>query len=174
VRRTILSILALLVVVSPLQAQHSEPDAHDAEQVARAYLAAYNVLDLDTMERFMSEDIVFVDSTNPDPENAPDGTHIRGSAAFVESIRAFVEMMGVTTLGFEWEWIFKSNDRVVLSGWMNALMPAEDPAANFRWRTRQVVVLTIVDGRVVRHEDFIDYENAEEGIVPAGGETRDP
>lgn len=77
--------------------------------------------------------------------------------------------MGVTTLGFEWEWVFESNDRVVLSGWMNALIPTDDPAMNFRWRTRQVVVLTISDGRVVRHEDFIDYENAEEGMVRTGG-----
>lgn len=168
-RRVIPSILAVLLFASPAQAQRSEPAALDAEQVAREYLAAYGVLDLETMERFMSEDIVFVESTNPDPGRAPDGTYIEGREAFLGSIRAFVDMMGISTLGFEWEWIFESNNRVVLSGWTNSLIPTEDPARSFRWRARQVVVLTIVDGRVVRHEDFIDNDNAEEGIVPTGG-----
>ena len=168
-RRVIPPLLAALFFALPAQAQQPEPESLDAEQVARDYLAAYGVLDLETMERFMSEDIVFVESTNPDPGRAPDGTYIEGREAFLGSIREFVDMMGISTLGFEWDWIFESNDRVVLSGWMNALIPTEDPTRNFRWRARQVVVLTVVDGTVVRHEDFIDNENAEEGMVPTGG-----
>lgn len=77
-RRAILSVLALLLVASPSQALQSGPESNDAERVARAYLAAYDVLDLAAMERFISEDIVFVDSTNPRNESSPNGTYIEG------------------------------------------------------------------------------------------------
>jgi hypothetical protein len=46
---------------------------------------------------------------------------------------------------------------VVFSGHVNTLSRAAEPGYGLRWRAEQVIILTVRDGRVVRHEDYANY-----------------
>lgn len=133
---------------------------------ARAYMAAYSELDLEAMRDWLNEETVFVDETwarngNPEP-------HVHnGEDEFIVTLQNFIDQYNPQGMNFEWDYIFESNDRVVFSGWVNALYPTDDPEQLYRWRTRQVTVLTLQDSQVIHHRDFAGYESVEDGLVPA-------
>lgn len=159
--RTILMSAALVLAGASATAQ----EAGETEALARAYMAAYSELDLDAMEGFLAEDVIFTDQTSTDPAH-PGGIDLLGRDALRQTLDDFIAQYQPITLGFEWETVFESNSRVVFIGHVNALYPTEDPAQRFRWRSRQVTVLTVDNGRVVEHRDYANYPGAEQGLVP--------
>ena len=82
-------------------------------------------------------------------------------------LQDFVDQYHPIELGFVWDDVFESNSRVIFIGHVNALYPTQDPAQRFRWRSQQVTVVTVEDGRVVEHRDYANYPGAEQGLVPA-------
>ena len=160
--RTILISTALAVTGAAAHAQ----EMSEAESVARAYMDAYSRIDLDAMASFVADDVLFVDATATGTGN-PDGLSGEGREAMRALLQDFVDQYHPIELGFVWDDVFESNSRVIFIGHVNALYPTQDPAQRFRWRSQQVTVVTVEDGRVVEHRDYANYPGAEQGLVPA-------
>ncbi len=151
--KKIVSLLAAVVVASGFAVAEQSP----AEQVAQAYIQAYSEADVDAMAPYMAEDIVFEDQTNPNPDFQSEYV---GKAAVLEMIQGFVTRSGVIELGFDFPVVFESNGRIVFSGTVNVHSAPPGAEHAYKWRARQVTILTIEDGKVVHHEDFADYGGA--------------
>lgn len=156
-------IAAFALLAAPVAALAQEPARSEVEQIARAYMQAYSEADWDGMAPFMGDDFVLIDRTNPDPDF--EAEH-RGRDFALEMLRTFGREQGVIELGFEFPTVFESNNLVIFSGFVNvyAAPPSVDYA--YRWRAEQVTVLTIRDGRVVRHEDYANYRTPVAARVP--------
>jgi ketosteroid isomerase-like protein len=139
----------------------------EAEQLARAYMEHYSAVDWDAMETYLAEDVVFSDPTALGPDYGEDGAHYEGREAVMASLRTFSETYNPIELGCEWDTVFESNGRVVFMGHVNALYPARTEGQNFRWRAEQVTVVTVRDGKVIRHDDYANYATPEQGLIPA-------
>lgn len=154
-RRIALAFLLGLAAASPSMAEQPAQKANEA--IARAYMQAYSEANWDAMAPYMAADFVLVDRTNPDPSFEPE---YKGPDAALQMMRAFGRDQGVIELGFEFPVVFESNGIVVFSGFVN--VHAAPPGVDFayKWRTEQVSVITVKDGRVLRHEDFANYGGA--------------
>lgn len=143
--------------IIPLSSWASAVDGQtvtSAEEVGRAYISAYSSADWNRMATFMGDSIAFVDRTNPDPKFV---AITRGRGAVLVMLRTFGASGGVQALDLEFPIVFASNDVVVFAGRVNTLSRPPGGADVYRWRSDQVIALTIDDGKVVRHEDFADY-----------------
>lgn len=159
--RTILISAALALTGASAHAQ----EMSEAETVARAYMDAYSRVDWDAMAALMSEDIIFADNTATGTDD-PEGIVTEGREALLEMLYGFEAQYHPIELGFVWDTVFESNARVVFIGHVNALYPTQDPAQRFRWRSQQVTVVTVENGRVVEHRDYANYPGAEQGLIP--------
>ncbi len=153
-------------VLASVGAFAQDEDMSEAERVARAYMAAYSAADFDAMEPFMAEDISFSDTTATGTDD-PDGLNLEGRAAAMELLHQFEAENHPIGLNFEWDTVFESNNRVVFMGRVNATYPTNEENRVFVWSSAQTSVLTVVDGLVVRHQDFANYPGAEQGLVDA-------
>jgi hypothetical protein len=142
-------------------------EMNETERFARAYMEHYSAVDWDTMEGYLAEDVVFADPTAMGPDYGEDGALYEGREAVMEALRSFSASYNPIELGFEWDTVFESNGRVVFMGHVNALYPARTEGQNFRWRAEQVTVVTVRDGVVIRHDDYANYANPEQGLIPA-------
>ena len=160
-RKLALVLMMLSGAAAPSLAE--KPVPNESEKVARAYMQAYSDANWDAMAPFMADDFVLVDRTNPDPSFEPE---YKGPDAALRMIRAFGRDQGVIELGFEFPVVFESNNIIVFSGFVNvhAAPPGADYA--YKWRTEQVSVITVKDGRVARHEDFANYGAATTTRLP--------
>ena len=139
----------------------------EAEQLAREYMEHYSAVDWDAMEAFLAEDAVFADTTAMGPDYGEDGVMYEGRDEVMASLRSFSARYNPIELGFEWDTVFESNGRVVFMGHVNALYPARTEGQNFRWRAEQVTVVTVRDGKAIRHDDYANYATPEQGLIPA-------
>ncbi|MEA1940833.1 MAG: nuclear transport factor 2 family protein [Pseudomonadota bacterium] len=146
---------------------NEDPAAMTAEALARDYMVHYSAADWDGMEAYLADDVVFSDPTALGDDVGPDGYQYDSRAAIMAALRAFDARYNPIELGFEWDTVFESNDRVVFMGHVNARYPTEDPDRHFRWRAEQVTVITVRDGQIVRQDDFANYAAPETGLVPA-------
>ncbi|WP_417476616.1 nuclear transport factor 2 family protein [Maricaulis sp.] len=158
--------LAALATLIALSANAGAQDVADAESVARAYMAAYSAVNLDAMEPLMAANMVFDDPTALGEGVGPDGIHRDGRDASLAMLREFITAYDPIELGFVWDTVFTSNDRVIFTGHVNALYPTATEGKHFRWRADQVSVITVRDGLVVHHQDFANYAAPEQGLVP--------
>lgn len=159
--------LIALAATACLSASAGAQDAADAESIARAYMAHYSAVDFDAMEAYMAEDVVFDDPTALGEGVGADGLHLEGREAGLAMLRNFAETSHPIELGFVWDTVFASNNRVVFMGEVNALYPTDTDGQTFRWRASQVTVITVRDGRVVHHQDFANYAGADQSLVLA-------
>ena len=124
-----------------------------AEAIARQYVDAYSAADWDAMEPLMSDDFVFVDRTSPDLANH----EFQGRDAALTMFRDFGRRGRIVGLFLDFPVVFESQGVAVFSGSVNALSRAPEPGYGLRWSAEQVIILTVRDGRVVRHEDYANY-----------------
>lgn len=162
-RTLLLTALAALLTAAPAAAQ----DMSAAERTARTYMAHYSALELEAMAALLAEDVDFADPTALGDGIGPDGFAHHGRDETIELLQGFVDQFNPIELGFEWDYVFESNGRVVFMGHVNALYPTEAEGQVFRWRAEQVTVLTVRDGRIVRHIDYANYAGPQTGLVPA-------
>ncbi len=156
--------LTLALFVAPA-ALAQDTEMGEAERIARDYMAAYSEVDFERMGTFMADGIVFSDTTAPGTDS-PNGLEGSTRASALALLNEFAEQYNPIELGFVWDTVFESNNRVVFMGHVNALYPSDQAGQVFRWRAEQVTVVTIMDGQVVRHQDFANYAGAEQGLVP--------
>jgi len=155
---------ATITVASASFAQGDENAS--AEAVARTYMAHYSAVEWDAMEVLLASNVVFSDPTAEGPELGPEGILEHGRDAMMATLREFGERYAPIELGFEWDEVFTSNNRVIFIGHVNALYPTQSDGQNFMWRSEQVSVITVRDGLVVRHQDYANYAAPEQSMVP--------
>ncbi|MDP1629798.1 MAG: nuclear transport factor 2 family protein [Caulobacter sp.] len=162
--RIVVAAFAVALAAAPPPARAAEAPAAaaeapptEAERVARAYIDRYSAADWDGMAALMAPDFVLIDRTNPDPDFTP---RYGSPAEALAMLRRFSAAAGLIELGFDFPLVFESNGVVVFQGWVNALSTGPTPDAAVKWRTRQVSVITVRNGKVVHHEDFADYDAA--------------
>jgi len=155
------ALAAFALLATGVNAQNSS----DSERIARDYMASYAAIDWDAMESMLAEDAIFEDSTAIGPDIGIDGLRHEGREETMTALRAFSETNQPIELGFVWETVFQSNERVVFIGEVNALFPTQTEGQTFRWRAEQVSVITIRDGQVVRHQDFANYRSPDQSLI---------
>lgn len=139
----------------------------DAERIAREYMEAYSNIDWDGMLALSDENIIFTDETGMGEGVPADGYRDEGIAERRASLQAFSDGSHPITLGFQWDTVFESNGQVVFMGEVNALFPTQADGQLFSWRSPQVSVITVRDGKVVEHRDFANYVSPEQSMVAA-------
>lgn len=159
------ALLACHPAASVLADEHAATDMQDAEAVARAYMAHYSALDLDAMASFWADDIMFSDPTALGEGLGEDGHQMHGRDEARATLQAFIDANRPIELGFDWHTVFESNDRVIFMGHVNALYPTDTDGQTFRWRSPQVTVLTVREGKIVHQVDYADYDDADRSLV---------
>lgn len=154
-----------LVVCTLLASTALAQDDAAERAIVDAYMAAYSAADFDAMEEFMAEDVVFSDPTATDQGET--GLLHHGRDEVMAALRSFAAQYQPLALGFEWTTVFESNDRYVFMGRVNATYPVEQEGMVYRWSAAQTTVVHLRHGKVVRQDDFADYEGAEAGLVAA-------
>lgn len=101
--------------------------------------------------------MVFADQTAPKSEGGP---HlIAGRDAFLAKFKSF----GLERIEYDLATSFESNGRNVFIGRVSALYPRKD-GTRLRWHADIVTVVTVEEGKVVRHDDYADYTGAKQTI----------
>ena len=157
--------LAAIIAVLSLATAASAQEMSDAERIAREYMQAYSDIDWDTMLALSDENVIFTDETGMGEGVPADGYRDEGIEERRASLQTFTENANPITLGFHWDTVFESNGRVVFIGEVNALYPTQVEGRTFRWRSPQVSVITVRDGKVVHHEDFANYATPDRSIL---------
>jgi ketosteroid isomerase-like protein len=154
VTKSIAALLAVALFFAEA-AIAGEPSA--AARIARDYLTAYSAIDTATMARLLSSDAVFADQTAPKSEGGP---HlIAGRDAFLAKLKTF----GLERIVYDVTTSFESNGRNVFIGRVSAYYPQKD-GTRLRWHSDIVTVVTVEDGKVVRHDDYANYTGAQQTV----------
>lgn len=152
------ALFALGGMVDPAATQPSSAlseirQSSEAEILARSYVAAYSAADWGSMAPLMSEDFVFVDLTNPDMADHA----FQGRDVALSMFRDFSQQARIIGLFLDFPVVFESQGVVTFSGHVNSLSYSAQSGYGLRWRAEQVTIVTVRDGRVVRHEDYVNY-----------------
>jgi ketosteroid isomerase-like protein len=165
-KQIFIACVACIGLGTTVLAQDTTSDMSDAEQIARQYMAFYSNVDIEGMETLLADTAVFADPTAMGPGiEGLDGLQFDGIEAAMEMLRGFRDSSGVIELGFVWDTVFESNNRVVFMGHVNALYPSQSDGMVFRWRAAQTTVITVRDGQVVNHLDFANYRTTDQGLI---------
>ncbi|WP_299194133.1 nuclear transport factor 2 family protein [uncultured Erythrobacter sp.] len=156
--RSVIAAAALLAFAVPLAAQDSdaaEPSYGEigaaTAPVADAYFAAYTSRDWDTLEPLLAENSSFHD---------PTATHVfgpvrsDGRAAMMERFR--VGYAGISHMEFVTSRRMISADTAIYEGVLHWGLDIGGGTL-VDTVTPMVIVLTIEDGKVVSHRDYVDY-----------------
>lgn len=150
-------LIACLAVISVARAAEPSLD----QRLARTYLAAYSAVDTVAMAALIADDVVFTDLTLPPADDGP--LVINGRDAFLKQLKSF----GVQRLVYDLTGEFESNGRTVFVGRISAYYPRPDGRV-LRWRSEVVTIVTVANGKVVRHEDFANYAGAQKTVEDPG------
>ena len=161
---------ALLCGAVPLAAQEAPPRDYGEvtaanTPLAAAYIAAYTSRDWDALEPLLAEQASFRD---PTATLVFGGVESQGRAAIMERFR--VGYAGITHMEFTPFRQIVSGDVAVAEGALHwGLDLGEGKAVDSV--TPMVIVLTLQDGKVIEHRDYVDYAPFLEGVreVRAGG-----
>lgn len=142
----------------------AQDDPATVERTARAYLAAYESVDVERMMELAAEDIVFRDDSAP--AGSSGGPYVfEGRDAWLSAVEGFVSENGLIDLHQRHDFAYQSGAQMVFVGSVDARYRA--PAGGVsHFRSRIITVLTVQDGRVSRHLDIADYPGALMEVVP--------
>jgi hypothetical protein len=165
-KQMLIALTALIGLGSTAHAQDPAPEMSDAERIARQYMAYYSAVDIEGMETLLADTAVFADPTAMGPGiEGLDGLQFDTIEEAMEMLRDFRDSSGVIELGFVWDTVFESNNRVVFMGHVNALYPSQTDGMVFRWRAEQTTVITVRDSQVIEQLDFANYHTTDQGLV---------
>lgn len=150
-------LIAGLALISIASAAEPSPD----QRLARTYLAAYSAVDPVAMAPLIADNAVFTDQTLPPADGGP--IVINGRDAFLKQLKSF----GVQRLVYDLTGEFESNGRTVFIGRISAYYPRPDGRV-LHWRSEVVTIVTVANGKVVRHEDFANYVGAQKTVEDPG------
>jgi ketosteroid isomerase-like protein len=143
-------IAVLICACVPVQAQDTLSD----REIARAYLAAYEAADYDTMREYYTEDAVFIDPTSFGIPNISDTIHWQGADAIIAGISAW----GVSGLEYTFDRIYESSGRVIFDGATHVIYSGDNGDVIYNYPI--ITIITVENGLVVEHRDYTDFAGA--------------
>lgn len=149
--------LALFATVSaPLSAQEAPRQDYTAvtaagAPVADAYFAAYIARDWDALEALLAADASFQD---PTATHVFGGVLSEGSDAMMQRFR--VGYAGISHMEFVKNRVLHSGDIAIYEGVLHWGLDLGDGTL-VDSVTPMAIVLTVEDGKVVKHRDYVDY-----------------
>ncbi len=151
--RTLIVTLTLAGLVPVL----SLAQQHEPTNLAERYLEALYSQDLETLSSLASDDLVFHDSTAAALPGGP--WRFEGRDNVIDFFRSSVE--GVDDTGFEVIRQFQAGEQSVLelTYWTHGDgAPLGAPGVQLELRVPAVTVITTRAGKVIEHQDFVDYD----------------
>lgn len=158
----ILVIVAVLLFATDVLAA-DEPGS--PREIAEQYLALHTAGDIEAMGDLLAPDASFSDTTAPSDIGGP--IHWQGREAILSGMAQFKQTTGLVGMSRTPRLVFESNGVTVFEGRAMAYFPTPT-SRTWRWSAETITIVTVRDGKVVRHEDFSDYAGAEEGYAPDG------
>ena len=134
---------------NPIESQASHPSAIE---IADAYLEAYQAYDLDRLNEFYAPDAAFIDPTSLDMSNPFNWT---GKDEIVGHLRQYLENVSSATFYYDIQRKYESSGRVVY----NAVgsFTVKTPQMEISGSAPIVTIITVNDGKVIEHRDYVDY-----------------
>lgn len=148
------ALAALLVLLPPMPAFAAQPSA----EAGKAYLDAYQALDVARLERLYAEHARFVDPTSQGFTDG--GFNAQGRTAVMDLIRRFKTRHGLESLEYVSTLTFHTDRVLVLAGRIRSRVRDKDSLRIYE--TPVVTILTIEKGVVVEHRDYLDYDAGRE------------
>ena len=153
---TIVTALAASLLGVPAIAQAQAGSAYAQASaatapVADAYFAAYTSRDWDALEPLLAAEATFAD---PTATRVFGGVKSDGKAAIMERFR--VGYAGLTHMRFATTRRLVSGDVVIYEGTLDWGLDLGD-GTTVGSVTPMVIVVTVADGKVVEHRDYVDY-----------------
>lgn len=144
-QKTGLALLVGLVATTPAWAQDS------AEQIARAYIAAYEAQDFDAMRAFYAPDARFIDPTSFEMDDVTPDIDWTGA----DEILAGISSWGVASGVYNFDRVYEASGRVVFDAEMDVVYATPEGEVTYRYPI--ITILTIEDGQVVEHRDYTGF-----------------
>jgi ketosteroid isomerase-like protein len=144
------SVAAFTCLCSSAQAQ----DVVSDQDIATAYLEAYQSGNYATMREYYAEDAVFIDPTSFEVPNIGDTIHWQGADAIIAGISAW----GASGLEYTFDRIYESSGRVIFDGATHVIYPGDDGGVVYNYPI--ITIITIEDGQVTEHRDYTDFTGA--------------
>ncbi|MBN8506918.1 MAG: hypothetical protein J0L58_20825 [Burkholderiales bacterium] len=147
----------------PLKSSHP---ALEIKAVARAYMAEYAAGRLGGMAQLMADPFELVEHGEPrllPTRNRSDREQT------LEKLHLFGRQNGITHLELAFDEHFCSGNVVLFRGHVKARGLLPGGSIGYSWRARYACLITVVAGRVSRHEEFcdgLDPEVESEPLLP--------
>ena len=127
----------------------------ETAKTADAYLAAYEMLDLGTLERMYSDDAVFADPTSYGQPNFAEPFTFIGKKKVLEGLSGFKSKYGLARLKYVIETRFEAPNQTVYIGSVTSVV--KTPKGERSVVYPAVTIVTVTNGRISEHRDYIDY-----------------
>lgn len=146
---------AVALCAAPACAQTPRQSGHaDVIATATTYLHAYENLDVVALADIYAEDADFIDDTS---RIMPNPFVWHGREAVLAGIQGWRDD-SVEHITYELEQVFESARRVVFIGYV--VTDLRGPNGQVRYRYPTVTIVTLRDGLVIEHRDYVDYAAA--------------
>ena len=154
--------IATFGVLNNAWAESSDENPSSSVDIAQAYLDAYSTFDMSLVEPFLAEDAVFRDDTSTVQAASGGPFHFVGKDAYLKGLGDYVAQFEYFRVDYDVRRRWESNDIVVFVADLTYEGKAAD-SPEFSGSLAAVTVITVRDGKVVLHKDYLDYEGNVEG-----------
>ncbi len=150
-------VLAALILAGVAATEADEGSASDS--LIDRYLKAFETYDVRTMSTFWAEDVVYADPTF--------GATFEGREHARDTLLGMLDPE--QTFSIKITSRFTTNDVTVLTiqGSATIRRPDGSDGPRIKTQTPGVVVLQVVNGKVVKHTDYVDYDTARRQVAEA-------
>ncbi len=146
------TLAALAILCAKSAHSEKEPNAC-AMQTAYQYLEAYTQLDMQTLEKMYSPDVVFIDPTSLNAPNIAIPVEYQGKAdvlAFISSLEG-----NLIDARYDLDRTYESSGQVVFVG--DAVFTFAGQPHPITYKSAIVTVISVQDCLVASHTDYADY-----------------
>lgn len=158
--RLLLAAAIFLLLTGSAGAREAQPSGNPAViAVARAYLDAYGDLDLGRLGQIYTEQVEFNDPTSLQVQGLGGPFVWHGREAVLAGIGRWTK--SIVSLRYDLDRVYESSGRVVFVGTVNPMV--RSPGGPVQYRYPIVTIVTVEDGKVVEHRDYVDYAGG--GVV---------
>lgn len=162
VSMALMAALSLSVSAFAQEEAEAEAEMSEAEQIARAYMDAYSALDWNQVRALTSEDFRFYDPTYID-EQGENSDPWEGQDAVIAMMDGWTSESGMLGFRYTTPLVFENAGITVFVG--RVITPYfAGPGREWHWESDIVSIIRVEDGKVVEHLDYVNYQDAFEGL----------
>lgn len=129
--------------------------AQASQDLAQAYLEAYETQDFEQLAELYAPDARFVDPTSFDVPDTTPPIDWQGPDAIIAGLQSW----GVAEVDYRIDRSFTASGRTIFDGSVTAVFANNGDAVSYRFPI--ITIITVADGLVVEHRDYTDYAGAQ-------------